>query len=387
MGWQDELRKNITTVEELSRYLDIARREKRCLEEVVARHPMNITRYYLSLVNKDDPEDPIRRMAVPSVDELDLSGFYDTSGELANVKVSGLQHKYTQTALVLATNRCPVYCRFCFRKRLVGLPTKEVARRFRDVVDYVKSHEEITNVLISGGDPLILPTKLLEGFLKELSTVSHLRYVRIGSRVLATFPQRILDDPALVEVFERFSHGGKKVYVVTHFNHSRELTQEAKEAVAKLFKAGVVVYNQAVLLKGVNDNPDTLASLMHGLVSMGVVPYYLFQCRPVRRVKKRFQVALEEGYWTVEEAKRRLDGLAKKFRYVMSHRTGKVEIVGIHDDHIYFKYHQAADPYDTGLFFRRRMREGAGWLDDLDDIIQRRLGRSTSQTPPIPCVG
>ncbi len=387
MSWQEELKRNITTVEELSRYLDIDPDERRCLEEVVARHPMNITRYYLSLVEKDDPDDPIRRMAVPSLDEMDLDGSYDTSGELDNVKVSGLQHKYLQTALVLATNRCPVYCRFCFRKRLVGLPTKEVARRFRDVVDYVKAHGEITNVLISGGDPLILPTGLLEGFLKELSAVKHLQYVRIGTRVLATFPQRILDDPFLVEVFEEFSHRGKMVYLVTHFNHPRELTREAREAVSRLLKSGVVVHNQAVLLKGVNDNSETLSSLMQGLVGVGVVPYYLFQCRPVKRVKRRFQVTLEEGYWIVEEAKRRLDGLAKRFRYVMSHRTGKVEIVGIHGNRIYFKYHQAVDPYDMGLFFSRRLRAGARWLDDLDEAGRGKLGLDAFRAPSIPCAG
>ncbi len=387
MAWQEELKRNVTTVEELSTYLDMEEEEKRCLEEVVSRHPMSITRYYLSLMDREDPHDPIRRMAVPSLEELDLSGSYDTSGELENVKVWGLQHKYSQTALVLATNQCAVYCRFCFRKRLVGLPTREVTRRLGDVVGYVKAHREITNVLVSGGDPLILPTGLLEGFLKELSGVDHLRYIRIGSRIPATFPQRILDDPSLLEVLDRFVRGGKRLYVVTHFNHPRELTPEAGEAVERLMRAGVVVNNQAVLLKGVNDHPSTLAALMGGLVEKGVVPYYLFQCRPVKRVKTAFQVDLEEGYWVVEEAKRRLDGLAKRFRYVMSHRTGKVEIVGIHGNYIYFKYHQAVNPSHGGLFFRRRLRPGAAWLDDLEGFGGRSFSRRSSPAPSIPCVG
>ena len=126
---------------------------------------------------------------------------------------------------------------------------------------------------------------------------------------------------------------------------------------------------------------------MTGLVEHGVVPYYLFQCRPVKRVKRAFQVGLEEGYWIVEEAKRHLDGLAKRFRYVMSHRTGKVEILGIHGNYIYLKYHQAADPYNTGLFFRKRLTPGAAWLDDLGAPLRRRTGRRAPSISPILCSG
>ena len=387
MAWQEELRRNITRLKDLPLHFSMEEGELEQLEEVVARHPMSITRYYLSLMDPADPCDPIRRMAVPSLEELDPSGSYDTSGELENVKVGGLQHKYSQTALVLATNRCPVYCRFCFRKRLVGLPSREIARRFDRVVEYVRSHTHITNVLVSGGDPLVLPTSLLEGFLMDLARVAHLGYVRIGTRTPATFPMRILQDPSLLETFRRFMASGKRLYVVTHFNHPREFTPQAREAVSLLLDAGVVVNNQAVLLKGVNDHPSTLVQLMRGLVEWGIVPYYLFQCRPVKRVKRAFQVELEEGYWIVEEAKRHLDGLAKRFRYVMSHRTGKVEIVGIHGNYIYLKYHQAADPYNSGLFFRRRLRPGAGWLDDLEEPVRRRPGRRPPATSPIPCSG
>jgi KamA family protein len=365
MGWLEELKNNITTIEELSRHIDLSPEEEECLQRVVDKHPMSITGYYISLINGRDPEDPIRRMVVPSREEMDLTGSYDTGGEIANMKVLGLQHKYPQTALVLLTNLCPTYCRFCFRKRLVGLPNREVARRFREVVNYIRTRAEITNVLISGGDPLVLSTGMIEGFLKELSSISHLNFIRIGTRVLATFPQRVLDDPGLLGVFERFSDSGKKIYVVTHFNHPRELTQESREAVSRLLKTGVVLNNQAVLLKGVNDAPGVLASLMGGIVGMGIVPYYLFQCRPVKRVKKRFLVPLDCGYRIVEEAKKRVDGLAKKFRYVMSHRTGKVEIVGIDGGEMYFKYHQAVSPGDAGRLFKKRLKEGAGWLDDL----------------------
>ena len=387
MLWQEELKRNVTRVKDLPAYISLEEEELVQLEEVVTRHPMSITRYYLSLMDSDDRQDPLRRMAVPSLEELDSSGSYDTSGELENVKVLGLQHKYSQTALVLATNQCPVYCRFCFRKRLVGLPSREVARRFDRVVEYVRSHPHITNVLVSGGDPLILSTPLLEGFLLDLARIDHLRYVRIGTRTPATFPTRILQDPSLVEAFRRFLDLGKRLYVVTHFNHPRELTPEARKAVNLLLEAGLVVNNQAVLLRGVNDSPHTLAQLMTGLVEAGVVPYYLFQCRPVKRVKGAFQVELEEGYWIVEEAKRYLDGLAKRFRYVMSHRTGKVEIVGIQGNYIYLKYHQAADPFNSGLFFRRRLKPGAGWLDDLADPVRGRSGRRSPATSPIPCSG
>jgi KamA family protein len=327
---------------------------------------MRISPYYLSLIDWNDPDDPIRKMAVPSVEELSLEGIYDTSGETENTVVPGLQHKYSETALILATNQCAMYCRHCFRKRLVGLPNEETLRRFEDAAAYVAEHQEINNVLISGGDPLVLDSEIIRRFLEVLDRIKHVRFIRIGSRVPVTLPAR-LSDSKLLAILRKYSKSDKRLHVVTHFNHPREITPQSIGAVNNLLEAGVLVSNQTVLLRGVNDNPSTIATLMNKLVSVGVVPYYLFQCRPVKRVKHQFQVPLCEGSRIVEKAKASCNGLSKRFKYIMSHVTGKLEILGIMDREIYFKYHEAKDRENLGVMFKCQLDEDAGWLDDFRD--------------------
>jgi lysine 2,3-aminomutase len=358
-----DLENSICSVEQLPNYADLAPHEKEQLKQVVQIHPMRVSPYYLSLINWNDPYDPIRKIAVPSPEELNLEGFYDTSGEAENTKMPGLQHKYAETALILATNRCATYCRHCFRKRLVGLPTEEIVSRFEDAAQYIAEHEEINNVLISGGDPLVLSNEVIETFLEMLTNIDHLSFIRFGSRTPVTLPSR-LGDPELLALFKKYSQIDKRLYVVTQFNHPREITPQSISAVNNLLNAGVLLSNQTVLLKGVNDDPDTLAALMDGLVSIGVAPYYVFQCRPVKRVKRYFQVPLCEGVRIVEKAKANCNGHSKRFKYVMSHKTGKIEILGIMDGEIYFKYHEAKNRENLGVMFKRRADEKAGWLDD-----------------------
>jgi KamA family protein len=359
-----------TSIEEVESHFNVKinEEEKEKLQEVLEKHPMFIPDYYAKLINWSDPADPIRHLIFPSIDELDLAGSYDTSGEKENTVLTGLQHKYRETALLLATNRCAGYCRYCFRKRMVGIPTDETLRLFDQAVEYIKEHPEITNVLISGGDPLTLPTGVIEYFLSELSEIEHLKFIRLGSRVPVFYPMRIYEDGKLLSVLSKYSSPERRIYMVTHFNHPRELTEQARKAIDCLLRSGVPVSNQTVLLRHVNDDSGVLAELMKELTSTGVMPYYVFQCRPVKRVKTHFQVPFAEGYQTVERAKQRLDGHAKRFKYVMSHRTGKIEIVGVVGEEIYLKYHQAKEPERIGRLFKMRLTPQAGWLDDLEPI-------------------
>jgi lysine 2,3-aminomutase len=359
----EKLENMICSVRDLADYSDLSSYEKEQLEKVVEIHPMRVSPYYFSLINWNDPEDPIKKMAVPSLEELNLDGAYDTSGEAENTKMPGLQHKYSETALILATNRCATYCRYCFRKRLVGLPTEEIVKRFEDAAEYIEKHEEINNVLISGGDPLVLSNKVIERFLELLTRIDHLSFIRFGSRTPVTLPSR-LSDPDLLSLFKKHSQIDRRLYVVTQFNHPREITLQSISAVNNLLKAGVLVSNQTVLLRGVNDDPETLATLMNSLVSIGVAPYYVFQCRPVKRVKGHFQVPIFEGVRIVEKAKADCNGHSKRFKYVMSHKTGKIEILGVMDGEVYFKYHEAKNRKNLGVMFKRRVDEKAGWLDD-----------------------
>jgi KamA family protein len=259
-----------------------------------------------------------------------------------------------------------MYCRHCFRKRLVGLPNEEILARFEDAAAYVAKHKEINNVLISGGDPLVLDSEIIKRFLEVLDRIKHVRFIRIGSRVPVTLPAR-LSDSKLLAVLKKYSKIDRRLHIVTHFNHPREITTQSIGAVNNLLEAGVLVSNQTVLLQGVNDNPSTIASLMNKLVGVGVMPYYLFQCRPVKRVKHQFQVPLCKGSRIVEKAKASCNGLSKRFKYIMSHVTGKLEILGIMDGEIYFKYHEAKDRENLGVMFKCRVDEDAGWLDEFMD--------------------
>ncbi len=358
MNWQEELKHNLTDPAELfSGETDLE-----TLRRVTTEYPMSVTRYYASLIDKQDPEDPIRRMCIPSAAELKSGGTADTSGEASNTKTTGVQHKYGPTALILSTNLCAVYCRHCFRKRLTGVSNEEIAHTLDDAVAYIGAHDEITNVLITGGDALLNSNAVLEEYLRRLCAIDRLTMIRFGSRVPVVFPQRIYEDTGLLEIFFRYSKK-KKLYFSTQFNHPRELTPEARRAVDALRAADVILHNQTVLLRGVNDKPETLAALMRGLTSFGITPYYLFQCRPTAGVKSLFQVPLKEAYDIVEGAKAQLSGYSKRFRYVMSHHTGKIEILGkTEDGQMVFKYHQAKARQNHGRLFMEAISDTDCWL-------------------------
>ncbi len=356
----------ICTIDELKEFINFSKKEEKKLEKIVQRHPMRVTPYYLSLIDWDDPSDPVKKMAIPSTEELNLQGSYDTSGEAENTKMLGLQHKYKETALILATNKCAMYCRHCFRKRLVGLENKEIIERFDDAASYIRQHQSINNVLISGGDPLMLNNEIIEHFLSILSEMSQLKFVRFGTRAPVTFPSRFEDDN-LIQILSKYSTQNRRVYVITQFNHPKEITEQSIRAVDKLIKSGVIVKNQTVLLKDINDDPKILTILQNRLASIGVSSYYIFQCRPVKRVKHHFQVPLCRGIEIIEKVKANCNGIGKQFRYIMSHKTGKIEIIGIFNNEIYFKYHQAKNRKNLGKIFKKTVDDRAGWFDDFKD--------------------
>ena len=364
MSWQEELSKGIRTAEQLAEYMGWDQEKLEACRQIAERYPMMITPYYLSLVNKDDPDDPIARMCIPSADEFVPGGSFDTSGEASNTKLEGLQHKYRRTVLLLSTNQCAMYCRHCFRKRLVGLSNEELNKRVDEVVEYVGSHPEINNVLISGGDSLLNPNHIIERYLRELSAIDHLDFIRFGSRLPVTLPERIYGDGELLDMLDEYSDI-KTIYVVTQFNHPRELTSEALLAVRALLDRGVQVRNQTVLLRGVNDSPEVLGELFAGLTRAGITPYYIFQCRPVTGVQNRFQVPLLDGIRIVDGAKGLQNGFGKGVRYAMSHPRGKIEIIGtLPDGQTIFKFHQNKYPEDASRIFTCALTHDSRWLDD-----------------------
>ena len=352
----------ITTAAQLAEKLPMNAEELAAVQAVADRYPMCITPYYLGLIDPNDPDDPIRKMAVPAPIEEEDGGSFDTSGEQSNTRVPGLQHKYLQTAMVLTTNRCAMYCRHCFRKRLVGLTDEEIAANFERVTGYIREHREITNVLLSGGDSFLNSDETIARYLDALTPIDHLQYIRFGTRTPVTWPERI--DGALCETLARYT-SKKTVFVVTQFNHPREITPEAAAAVAALRRAGCIVRNQTVLLRGVNDDPAVLGELLASLTGIGCLPYYIFQCRPVTGVKNTFQLPMEQGIEIVENAKRLISGMDKAVKYCLSHPAGKLEILTkTGEGELLFRFHEAKDPARCGQVFRHKTLPDGCWLPD-----------------------
>lgn len=368
MSWQSMLEKSVRDVDGLSQFLELDKTEAEQMRDIITRYPMCINSYYLSLINKEDSEDPIRKMCIPDIREFSAGGQSDTSGECDNTIFQGLQHKYKQTALILSTNQCAMYCRHCFRKRMVGASSDEVARHLPEMVDYIRSHEEINNVLISGGDSFLNSNHVIETYLQYFTEISSLDFIRFGTRIPVVLPQRITEDAELLRILKLYGEK-KQIIIVTQFNHPRELTAEAMKAVQALRDVGCIVRNQTVLLRGVNDDAMVLAELMNKLVSCGIVPYYIFQCRPVEGAKNQFQVPLLQGIEIVENAKKKMNGQAKSVRYAMSHPTGKIEILGKTDQNkMIFKYHQAKYEEDHARMFMKEIEDNQCWLDNSDKL-------------------
>lgn len=269
----------------------------------------------------------------------------------------------------MVSDVCGGICRYCFRKRLFAQQHTKQKLNLAAALKYISQHTEITNILLTGGDPLALTTSKLENIIRRLRQIEHIRIIRIGTKMPAFNPYRILDDPTLLQMIEKYSTERKRIYVMTHFIHLRELTRIAVKAVAVLKKAGAVLTNQMPLIRGVNDDPQLLAELLAELSFIGAVPYYIFQCRPALG-NKGFTIPIEEGYDIIEQAKAGVSGLAKRVRFVMSHSTGKIEIIGKTKDIIYFKYHRAADDTDSGRFMAFATNPDAYWLDDYDEVVR-----------------
>jgi len=366
MDWKEELRNNIRNTEEIIDYIDLSPNQTKQLDKLLLRYPMSIPRYYLSLIDRKDKNDPIKKMCIPTINEFTHDGSFDTSGESLNTVITGLQHKYDETALILSTNQCAMYCRHCFRKRLVGVPEDETIEDFNEIINYIKEHEEISNVLISGGDSLLNSNKKIENLLDGFSQIDHLDYIRLGTRVPVVFPDRIIKDKELLQILKRYN-SKKQIYIVTQFNHPNEITDKSSESVKCFLNLGIPVRNQTVLLKGINDSSRVLGKLLKDLTSIGVIPYYVFQCRPVKGVKNHFQVPLKKGIAIVEKAKNMQNGQGKSFRYCMSHISGKIEILGLIDDNtILFKHHQAKNKTDKGKIFTKFINDHQSWLDDIN---------------------
>lgn len=326
----------------------------------------HVTKFYRKQITNNGYYDQLKHIVEPSFQEFESPGNLDTSGEHDNTVVPGFQHKYAQTGLLLVTDRCASYCRYCFRKRIVGKDSDEIASDFDQVARYIGAHPEMTNVLLSGGDPFILSTVKLDKILDHLLPIPHLDSIRFGTKTVAYEPKRF-KDPSLPALFRRIHEAGKAAVIVTHFDHIGEISADAERIILSLRAHGVQFFNQSVLLAKVNDDPEILAATFAKCHQMGIRPYYLFQGRPVKGAS-HFQVSMRRGLEIAHGINQRLSGIQRTFRYIMSHYTGKIEILDLGaDGRIYMRYHQNKTLENIGKIFSRPYAEGACWLDELPE--------------------
>ncbi|NLG70103.1 MAG: KamA family radical SAM protein [Firmicutes bacterium] len=318
--WRWQFRNRVRSAEDLARYTAVTPEMAQAIEACSHEFRFAVTPYYLSLIDWSDPDDTIRRQALHNADELeDPLGGLDPLHEEDHSPVKGLVHMYPDRVAFLVTADCAIYCRHCTRKRFVGKGGKMTAADVDRAIEYIRQTPQIRDVLITGGDPLVASDAWLESLISRIRAIEHVDIIRIGTRMPVTMPQRITDE--LCQMLQRYH----PIWVNTHFNHPRELTPEAAQAVDRLLRAGIPVGNQTVILKGVNDDPEVMRQLVHGLLKMRVRPYYLYQCDLLRGTA-HFRTPVEKGLEIIQA----LQGWTTGFgvpTYVVDTPIGKIPVM------------------------------------------------------------
>ena len=302
--WQQQNR--VRNVEMLEKVVHVTEDERKAYDGSVEMFNMSITPYYAALMDPEDPNCPIRLQAVPKMGELYISpvDLEDPLAEERDMPVPGITHRYPDRVLFYTTHNCAMYCRFCTRKRKVSDPGSAAQKKqLDDGLEYIRTHKEIRDVVISGGDPLSNSDERLDYILGSLRAMPHIEMFRLGTRNLVTLPQRITDD------FIYMLRKHHPVFVNTHFNHPKECTREAYDACRRLADAGVAISNQMVLLKGINDDPKIVKELNHKLLMMRVRPYYIYQCDLSQGIS-HFRTSVEKGLEIIENLRGWTSGLA-----------------------------------------------------------------------------
>ncbi len=323
--WQWQLQNRITSADDLAQYIELTDDERAGIAEASKRFTWSLTPYYAGLMERTDRRCPIRLQAVPSADELwDDIGIPDPLDEGKHAPVELIIRVYPDRLAFCVGNRCATYCRHCLRKEtMVGKLDHDFSdAKIDEGIDYIRAHREIRDVLLTGGDPLLMPNERLESILAKLRAIRHVEVLRIGSRTPCTLPQRIT--PALCRVLAR-SH---PLYLNTQFNHPKEITLEAEAACARLADAGIPLGNQSVLLRGINDNADVMKRLCRELMRIRVRPYYIYQCQ-VLSGTRHFRVPIERGLKIISKLQGYTSGLAVP-KYVLDTPYGKIPLAPNH---------------------------------------------------------
>ena len=304
--WHWQLRNRIETLDQLKKYIKLTPEEEEGVKAALKTLRMAITPYYLSLIDPENPDCPIRKQSIPTAAELHKSkaDIEDPLHEDSDSPVPGLTHRYPDRVLFLITDQCSMYCRHCTRRRFAGQHDCSSPRQRIDAcIDYIARTPQVRDVLLSGGDALLVPDSTLEYIFQRLREIPHVEIIRIGSRVPVVCPQRIT--PELCEMIKKYH----PVWLNTHFNHPDEVTEESKGACERLANAGVPLGNQSVLLRGINDDTVIMKKLMHELVKMRVRPYYIYQCDLSLGIE-HFRTPVSKGIEIIENLRGHTSGFA-----------------------------------------------------------------------------
>ena len=304
--WSWQLRNRIQNLTQLESRLPLTSEERAGTILAGKKLALGITPHFFNLIDREDPDCPIRRQVVPRIEESNTAPdeMQDPCGEDSNMPVPGLVHRYPDRVLLLVTDRCASYCRYCTRSRVVsGAGEQELTMDLEGAFAYLEKHPEVRDVLLSGGDPLLLSDSKLDAILTRLRQIPTIEFIRIGTRIPIFLPQRITTD--LLNVLKKHH----PLWMSVHSNHPRELTQEVRMALGRLADAGIPLGNQSVLLKGVNDRPDTLKSLFHKLLLCRVRPYYLYQCDLISG-SAHLRTTIREGQEIMEQLRGHTTGYA-----------------------------------------------------------------------------
>lgn len=305
-SWEWQIANRITSIEELERVVNLTEEEKKGAKASLKKLKMGITPYYATLIDADDYNCPIRRQAIPTIHETKISKYdsNDPLHETIDSPVPGLTHRYPDRVLILVTEQCSMYCRHCTRRRFAGHEDSSLSNDdILKAVEYIKAHKEVRDVLISGGDALCISDEKLDFILSKLREISHVEVIRIGTRVPVVMPQRITNK--LCNIIKKYH----PVWINTHFNHPKEITEESMLACKMLVDSGIPLGNQSVLLKNINDCPYIMKSLMHELVKNRIRPYYIYQCDLSEGIE-HFRTTVSTGIEIIELLRGHTSGLA-----------------------------------------------------------------------------
>ncbi len=306
--WQDwkwQIRNRITKLEDLQKLIKLTKEEEDGLKHALHTLRMAITPYYFSLIDTEDPNDPVRKQAIPTISELNVTthDMQDPLEEDVDSPVPGLTHRYPDRVLLLVTDQCSMYCRHCTRRRMAGDTDSEMpGPQVKKAIEYIRSHPEVRDVLLSGGDPLTLSTAKLESIISMIREIPHVDIIRLGSRMPVVAPMRIDDE--LTNMLKKYH----PLYLNVHFNHPNEMTYDACRALWKLADAGIPLGNQSVLLRGINDHPGVMKNLIHLLLKNRVKPYYIYQCDLSKGIS-HFRTPVSVGIQIMESLRGHTTGL------------------------------------------------------------------------------